>query len=140
MVSPGDGERNGDLRRSNAGPEATEPRRGPRCDYTRRHGPKALEAALRNFLVAAPPAIIAVYRFGSRARGMATPASDVDLAVLYDEAPPPSVEEIAPSISSIAFSATGSRGGSASKSRPATNSSISAADPGPLSSGAVYLR
>jgi predicted nucleotidyltransferase len=54
--------------------------------------PKTLEATLRNFLATSPPAIIAVYLYGSRARGMATPTSDVDLAILYAEAPPPSLE------------------------------------------------
>ena len=35
-----------------------------------------------------PPGIVAVYLFGSVARGSAGPASDVDLAVLFDEDPP----------------------------------------------------
>src|SRR3970282_388461 len=36
----------------------------------------------------AEPAAIAVYLFGSTARGDAGPASDVDVAVLFDEPPP----------------------------------------------------
>lgn len=33
--------------------------------------------------------VVTVYRFGSTARGTARPDSDVDVAVLFDKAPPP---------------------------------------------------
>jgi uncharacterized protein len=51
-----------------------------------------LEASLRRAFATAPPEIIAVYLYGSRARGTATARSDVDLALLYRTPPPPSLE------------------------------------------------
>jgi predicted nucleotidyltransferase len=51
-----------------------------------------LEAALRRAFATAPPEIVAVYLYGSRARGTATTRSDVDLAVLYSIPPAPSLE------------------------------------------------
>jgi predicted nucleotidyltransferase len=36
----------------------------------------------------AHPGIVAVYLFGSTARGLAGPESDVDVAVLFDRTPP----------------------------------------------------
>jgi predicted nucleotidyltransferase len=53
-----------------------------------------LEAALRRAFSTAPPEIIAVYLYGSRARGTATARSDVDLGVLYTAAPSPSLESL----------------------------------------------
>ena len=53
-----------------------------------------LEAALRRAFATAPPEIIAVYLYGSRARGTATARSDVDLAVLYSTPPSPSLEAL----------------------------------------------
>ena len=51
-----------------------------------------LEAGLRRAFATAPPEIVAVYLYGSRARGTATARSDVDLAVLYSTPPPSSLE------------------------------------------------
>jgi len=53
-----------------------------------------LEEALRRAFSTAPPEIIAVYLYGSRARGTATARSDVDLGVLYRAAPVPSLETL----------------------------------------------
>jgi uncharacterized protein len=46
-----------------------------------------LEKAMRRAFATARPEIVAVYLYGSRARGTATARSDVDLALLYN--PPP---------------------------------------------------
>ena len=46
-----------------------------------------LSHALRTVLEAAPPEVLAVYLYGSRARGTARPGSDLDLALLL-AAPP----------------------------------------------------
>lgn len=43
---------------------------------------------LRSFFEADPQGAVAVYLFGSRARNVAGRESDVDLALLYPEAPP----------------------------------------------------
>jgi predicted nucleotidyltransferase len=40
-------------------------------------------------ILGAHPGLVAAYLFGSVARGTAKPSSDVDLAVLYAERPPP---------------------------------------------------
>jgi predicted nucleotidyltransferase len=47
-----------------------------------------LDATVRAFFGIERPGILAVYLYGSRARGDATPRSDVDLALLYAESPP----------------------------------------------------
>jgi predicted nucleotidyltransferase len=47
---------------------------------------------LRQCLDPAPPGVVAVYLFGSVARGQAGRSSDVDLAVLYDSTPPATLE------------------------------------------------
>jgi predicted nucleotidyltransferase len=52
----------------------------------------SVEDLLREFFAAAPPGIIAVYLFGSVARGQARPGSDVDVAVLFRQQPRPSLE------------------------------------------------
>ncbi|MHC4974330.1 MAG: type VII toxin-antitoxin system MntA family adenylyltransferase antitoxin [Planctomycetota bacterium] len=39
-------------------------------------------------VVATHPGVVAVYLFGSVARGTAKPSSDVDVAVLYEQTPP----------------------------------------------------
>src|SRR5262245_65757567 len=51
-----------------------------------------IERALRDFFPAQPADIIAAYLFGSVARGTAGARSDVDVAVLYDVAPPATLE------------------------------------------------
>ena len=51
-----------------------------------------IERALRELLASRPEPFLAVYLFGSQARGTATERSDVDLAVLYAEAPAPGLE------------------------------------------------
>jgi uncharacterized protein len=48
-----------------------------------------LERALQGIFTGRPEPIVAVYLFGSRARGTATDRSDVDVAVLYVEVPGP---------------------------------------------------
>jgi predicted nucleotidyltransferase len=64
----------------------TRPRRdGDR--YNRDMETPALETALREFVAAAGSEIVAVYLFGSQARGTAGPASDIDLAILYADEP-----------------------------------------------------
>ena len=50
-----------------------------------------LEMVLRDVFAQARD-VVAVYLFGSRARGTATPTSDVDVAVLYAEDPPATLE------------------------------------------------
>lgn len=51
----------------------------------------AVEPALREFFAGREraPEIATAWLFGSVARGTAGPASDVDVAVLYEEGPPP---------------------------------------------------
>jgi predicted nucleotidyltransferase len=51
-----------------------------------------IEAQLRDLLANAPAQIVAAYLFGSVARGTAGARSDVDLGVLLDAAPPPTLE------------------------------------------------
>jgi len=52
----------------------------------------ATERRLREFLSARPSGIVVVYLFGSEGRGTAGPRSDVDVAVLYSESPPRTLE------------------------------------------------
>ncbi len=49
-------------------------------------------AKLRSRLTPVPRGVLAVYLFGSVARGSARPTSDVDVAVLYDVAPPATLD------------------------------------------------
>jgi uncharacterized protein len=49
----------------------------------------ALHAQLRGFFAALPPRVLAVYVFGSEARGTAGAASDLDVALLFDSPPVP---------------------------------------------------
>ncbi len=51
-----------------------------------------LENRLRRAFATAPPEIIAVYLYGSRARGTATARSDLDLALLYRTPPAATLE------------------------------------------------
>jgi hypothetical protein len=52
-----------------------------------------VEKKLRDYLAAhAPSDAVAVYLFGSFARGTARPDSDVDVAVLYAKSPAPTLE------------------------------------------------
>ena len=51
-----------------------------------------IEEVLREFFAAEPAGIIAAYLFGSVARGTAHAGSDIDVAVLYAEAPPATIE------------------------------------------------
>ena len=50
-------------------------------------GPAELERRLRDVTVSAPEEVIAVYLYGSQARGTASPRSDVDLGLLLRSAP-----------------------------------------------------
>ncbi|MGH9366009.1 MAG: type VII toxin-antitoxin system MntA family adenylyltransferase antitoxin [Thermoanaerobaculia bacterium] len=52
----------------------------------------ATERQLREFFVARPDGIVVAYLFGSEGRGTAGPGSDVDVAVLYSESPPRTLE------------------------------------------------
>jgi predicted nucleotidyltransferase len=54
--------------------------------------PRDIEITLRAALAEAPEHILAAYLFGSVARNEAGPSSDVDVAVLYREAPPRSLD------------------------------------------------
>ena len=47
-----------------------------------------MERALREAVQSAPGEVLAVYLYGSRARGTASPTSDVDLGVFLASAPP----------------------------------------------------
>jgi predicted nucleotidyltransferase len=49
---------------------------------------KPLESAIRNFFQARVPEVLAVYLFGSEARGTAGARSDIDIAVLLAHDPP----------------------------------------------------
>ena len=49
-------------------------------------------AKLRGRLTPIPDGVVAVYLFGSVARGQASAASDVDIGVLYEVTPPPTLE------------------------------------------------
>jgi len=51
-----------------------------------------VERGLRELLARRPEGLVAVYLFGSRARGTAAEASDVDIAVLYAGAPAPGLD------------------------------------------------
>ncbi len=51
-----------------------------------------LARALQGIFTGRPEPIVAVYLFGSRARGTATGRSDVDVAVLYAEVPGPGLD------------------------------------------------
>ena len=51
-----------------------------------------LVAFLRNFLAERSEGVVAVYLFGSRARGTGGSRSDVDLAFLYQEVPPSALD------------------------------------------------
>ena len=53
------------------------------------------ERMVRDLIRSAPPEAVAVYLYGSRARGSASPASDVDLGVLLSSAPAPTLRSVA---------------------------------------------
>jgi predicted nucleotidyltransferase len=52
----------------------------------------AIEDRLRAFFEEDPRGAVAVYLFGSVARGEARDGSDVDLGILFDSAPPPRLD------------------------------------------------
>jgi len=54
--------------------------------------PAAVEARLRAFFEGDPRGAVAVYLFGSVARGDASVRSDVDVGVLFSAEPPPTLE------------------------------------------------
>ena len=54
-----------------------------------------LESRLRTLVARAPDEVLAVYLYGSRARGTASMESDVDLAVLLRTRPAPTLKGVA---------------------------------------------
>lgn len=68
--------------------------------YNFRVTPSELERQLRKFFEAQPHGALAVYLYGSTARGSATPASDIDLAILYELNPAPTLEGLPLSLES----------------------------------------
>jgi predicted nucleotidyltransferase len=52
----------------------------------------AVETHLRDYFARQPDGNVAAYLFGSFGRGTAGPGSDVDVAVLYSEGPPSTLE------------------------------------------------
>lgn len=58
-------------------------------------GAAELQERIRELVESAPADVLAVYLFGSRARGTARPSSDVDLAVLLRIAPAPTLGGVA---------------------------------------------
>src|SRR6266487_3577982 len=63
--------------------------------YNSLMSPMSLEDRVRKVVEHAPPDVLAVYLYGSRARGTALPTSDVDLGVLLRAAPPPTLGGVA---------------------------------------------
>jgi uncharacterized protein len=61
-------------------------------------GEEGLEEKLRAVVEAAPEEVVAVYLFGSRARGTARPKSDLDLGILLQAAPAPTLKSAARAI------------------------------------------
>jgi predicted nucleotidyltransferase len=59
-----------------------------------------LPEEVRRVVEAAPADVVAVYLYGSQARGAASPGSDVDLGILLREAPPPTLRGTARTIES----------------------------------------
>jgi uncharacterized protein len=62
------------------------------CSYNGGMPTVAIEPSLREFFAAHPDGIVAAYLFGSVARGTAGARSDVDVAVLFEAAPPATLE------------------------------------------------
>jgi uncharacterized protein len=58
-------------------------------------GPDEIETRLSAFFAADPHGAVAVYLFGSAARGDARPDSDVDVAILRSREPPRKLEDLA---------------------------------------------
>ncbi len=64
--------------------------------------PPDLSSTLRTLLEAAPPEVMAVYLYGSRARGTARPESDLDLALLLVAPPPATLRSVARLVEDLA--------------------------------------
>lgn len=62
--------------------------RGARPRYTAQVDSEALKIRLEDYFRRRPGGLVAVYLFGSRARGTQRPGSDVDLGLLFTETPP----------------------------------------------------
>src|SRR5262245_66526069 len=77
-----------------------------------------LQSVLRRAFSTAPSEILAVYLYGSQARQTATARSDVDLAILYAEAPPATLEGLPRSRGRFRAGPRASRGDRRAQSRP----------------------
>lgn len=69
--------------------------------YNSRMDAADLNETLRQALAAVDGGIVCAYLFGSRARGEARAASDVDVAVLFEETPPATLDGLRYDLSSM---------------------------------------
>jgi len=67
---------------------------------------RRLEDVVRDVLEPAPPDVLAVYLYGSRARGAASPTSDIDLGLLLRSMPAPTLKGVARDIEDAVERAT----------------------------------
>lgn len=66
------------------------------------HVESELAGALRAAIIEQPPPVVAVYLYGSQARGTATARSDIDLGVLLSSRPRPLLRDEARSLEDVA--------------------------------------
>ena len=62
---------------------------------------------IRERVAASPPSVLAVYLYGSRARGTASATSDLDLGLLLRATPPPSLRSAARDLEAAIEAAVG---------------------------------